>query len=556
MAGKGRAVRPSLHYAPPAVLDPSGVQFVDVARKAGLDTTFTIAGGRPLNILQTTGGGCAFLDFNNDGNLDILLVSNPTPQLYAGDGKGHFKNVGAALGFVPMRPSAEALWQGCAVGDYDNDGYDDIYLSGYRCGQLWHNIGGKRWENVTTKAGLPADWYYYWGTSCGFGDFDGDGRLDLVVGNYVLFYTGAQARFSLQTCQEAPGVFTSCSPSVYYGQNPLFFHNLGAGRFRDEKRGLPGKNVKTLAVAFADYDADGAQDIYLANDTTLGILLHNDGHAHFENRSGVSGTAFALEHTPISGMGADWADYDNDGRLDLIVSNYAGQGKPLYHNAGDGLFTDVENQVGLDPQHVPYLAFGVKWLDYDNDGWPDLIFANGDIADTIHRAYPERSYRYPTQVLRNTGGDKPGQPITFANVGPGMGADVNRPVVGRGLATGDFDNDGRIDVLIVDAEGAPVLLHNENGKVGHWIGFLLIGTGRSNRDALGARMIVKAGGHTWFKEVQTAGSYLSASDKRLLFGLGNSTPPISVQVRWPDGRTQTWKNLPVDGYHRLVETLP
>ncbi|MCW3051920.1 MAG: UnbV, partial [Chthonomonadales bacterium] len=535
----------------------SGVQFVDVAAQAGVARVYS-AGGKPnipLTILQTIGHGGSFLDFNRDGNLDFLLVDTNL-TLYQGDGQGHFTDVTRAAGLDRFH----GHFLGCTVADYDNDGYADLYISGYREGLLLHNEAGsptgmgavtaaspprRRFRDVTAAAGLKPQ---RWGTSCGFVDLDNDGLLDLVIANYVDF--GPDPHRYLQRCEPL-----ACPPQDYNPERPTYYHNLGQGRFREETRssGLITSAGKCLGIAFADYDQDGKQDILFANDEVAGDLFHNNGDNHLQNVGVEAGVAFGPEGHPHGGMGADWSDYDGDGKPDAVVTTYTNQPKSLYHNDGKGLFTDVSEQSGVGNITKPWVAFGVKWLDYDNDGWPDLMIANGNVDNNIAVMFPDVHYRQPTQLLRNTGGDSGGKDVKFVDVSGLAGKALLKPIVGRGLATGDFDNDGRIDVLLIEDEGPVLLLHNQGGKVGHWIGLSLIGHGRSNRDALGARVTVEAGGRKRVREVQTSGSYLSASDRRLLIGIGAASRIDKITLRWPDGREENLSGLAIDRYHTLQE---
>ena len=544
---------PGCHRAPENV---SGVQFVDVAAQAGVIRTYS-AGGKPdipLTILQTIGHGGAFLDYDQDGNLDILLVGAGL-TLYRGDGHGHFTDVTHAVGLDRFH----GHFLGCAVGDYDNDGFVDLYISGYRDGLLLHNEAAaagsghatspaqRVFRDVTAAAGLKPQ---RWGTSCGFVDLDGDGLLDLVIANYVDF--GPDPHHYIQVCEPM-----ACPPQDYRPERPTYYHNLGQGKFQDDtqRSGLTTSSGKCLGIAFADYDRDGKQDILFANDEVAGDLFHNHGKNTLENVGVAVGVAFGPEGRPHGGMGTDWADYDGDGNLDAFVATYAGQPKSLYHNSGDGLFTDVSESSGIGKITRPWVAFGVKWLDYDNDGWPDLMIANGNVDNNIKIMFPDASYRQPTQLLRNTGGDTGGKDVRFVDVSALAGKALLRPIVGRGLAVGDFDNDGRIDVLIVEDEGPVLLLHNEGGKVGAWIGLSLIGTGRSNRDALGARVTVEAGGRKLVREVQVSGSYLSSSDHRLLIGLGTASHVDKITVHWPDGHEEILPPLTIGRYHTVREAF-
>lgn len=527
----------------PGISAPAnGIQFVDVARQAGFNHVVAFEGKDPsqaLTILETMGNGCAFLDYDNDGRLDVLLVDRP-PLLFRGNGTGRFRDVTKAMKLDKVRGHV----MGCAVGDYDNDGFADIYLSGFGTGRLFHNERGKGFRDVTTRAGLKPQ---PWGTSCGFADFDGDGRLDLFIVNYVEF--GANYKKYLQRCEPL-----ACGPDHYNPERPTFYRNAGNGRFTDATRdsGVLSSGGKGLALGFADFDDDGDTDVMVANDQVAGDLFLNTGGGHFANSALASGTAFGLDAKPQGGMGVDWADYDGDNRLDAIVTNYTTQPRSLYRNDGDNLFTNTTDDVGIGAATKPFLAFGVKWLDYDNDGWPDLMIANGNVDNKIAIMEPGTTFRQPMQVFRNAGA---GRRPTFSDESRALGPSLPRPIVGRGLATGDFDNDGRVDALVMDDDGPVILLHNQGGVTGNWIGLSLAGTGKSNRDAMGARVTLAAGGRTQVREVHTAGSYLSASDKRLLFGIGAATKVDSVTIRWPDGQVETRSNLAPGRYHSLKQAL-
>jgi hypothetical protein len=505
---------------------------------------------------EAFGCGCAFLDYDGDGFQDVLLVAAPHPVLYRNLGNGRFQDVTHETGL----DAVSGDWRGCAVGDCDGDGRLDILLTGFHRLALLRNMDGKRFADVTRASGLDPGNHGHWGSSAGFMDLDGDGRLDLVICNYVRF--GPR---EIQLCEDEGLIKAGCPPATYRPLLPAYYHNEGDGRFRDESQaaGFTQAHGRALALAFADYDDTGRQSVLIANDNLPGDLFHSDGGGRFTNAGARSGTNLDANGNPHSGMGADWADYNNDGRLDAVVTTLEAQPKSLYRNDGGGLFRDVSLRAGLDARAAPYITFGVKWLDYDNDGWPDLMLASGHIEDNVAEIVrtptserPINRYRLPTQVFHNEGAATRWGEVPFTDVSARMGRDLQRPIVGRGLATGDFDNDGRIDALVVDSEGPPQLLHNEGGRVGHWLGLALVGTGRSNRDALGARVTVEAGGRRWVKEVQTAGSYLSASDKRLLFGLGAAASVSGVTIRWPDGRVERRGPLPPGRYHTLTEGQP
>jgi hypothetical protein len=515
---------------------------VDVAAQAGLDYRWVIAGKRPLNILQTIGNGCAFLDYNGDGNLDILLVG-PKVALYRGDGKGHFTDVSRETGLSKL----QGQFLGCAVGDYDNDGLPDIYLSGYRTGLLLHNDHGMAFSDVTRSAGLQAQ---PWGTSCAWAEtVPGSGKLDLFVSNYARFETGHGIP---QLC-ESRGIMTSCGPRFYTPLRGAFYRNLGAGRFvrADQAFAMPTTHGRGLGAGFAPLDASGRPALAIANDELPGDLLAPSGQdkaARYVNSGASSGIAGDRDGNIHGGMGMDWGDYDNDGRMDLFVATFQGEAKSLYHNDGNGVFTDVTYRAALAEATMPNVAFGCKFFDYDNDGALDLIIANGHVQDNIHAIDVSAAYRQATQLFHN----RNNTPATFENVSLTAGKDLQRPIVGRGLAVGDFDNDGRVDVLVVDSEGAPLLLHNETAGTGHWLGVKLVGT-HSNRSGIGALVTVTIGGRKLMRLCHADGSYLSSSDLRVNFGLGAASKIDLLTVRWPGGKTDVAKDVAADRYLTFTE---
>jgi len=507
--------------------------FVDVTAHAGIDYRWTIDGPRPLDILQTIGNGCAFLDYDNDGNLDILLVG-PKLALYKGDGHGKFTDVTHQTGLDTLT----GHFLGCAIGDYDNDGYDDLYISGYRTGLLLHNEAGKRFTDLTRAAGLKAQ---PWGTSCAWADVDGDGRLDLFVGNYAEFDPKKHHRL----CDDGDKVL-ACGPLAFRSLFGVLYGNVGGGKFQDVSTLWHSAGWgKSLGAAFADYNHSGRPSLYLANDECMGSLLQNQGST-FREEGPASGTAFDGEGHTHGGMGVDWGDWDNDGKLDLFVATYQSEAKCLYQNGGGGLFQEVSHSVNLAKRALPYVAFGAKWLDYDNDGWLDLMIANGHVEDNIHDVDPAATYRQPTQLFWNAHGK------TFADMSERAGEALPRPIVGRGLATGDFDNDGRVDALVVDSAGTPLLLRNESPKTGHWLSFSLTGV-HSNRDAYGAQITVTANGSTQTRVCHTDGSYLSASDRRVHVGIGQAKSAQKVSILWPDGHQNSFVGVPADQEYAVRE---
>jgi hypothetical protein len=529
------AIPPSRVYGAAAVGSPgdSHASFVDVSPRAGIDYKWSISGSRPLNILATIGNGCAFLDYDGDGNLDILLVGKKI-GLYHGDGKGHFTDVTRKMGLSAMSGD----FRGCAVGDFDNDGFDDIYLSGYRTGILLHNEQGTGFRDVTAQAGLKQQ---EWGSGCAWGQIGLEGRLSLYVANYVKF----DPRINRVLCKD-DGQLTVCSPDVYRAAHGALYRNNGRGMFTDITRSSRAIGEgKSLGVSFVDYNGSGRQSLAITNDGVPGDLFSNVGSV-FQNVGGASGFGYDNRFRQHAGMGVDWGDFNNDGYLDAAVMTFHGEPKSIYRNSGDGAFVDVSDGVALSNYTLPYVAFGVKWLDFDNDGFLDLMISNGHVATNVADVDKAETYRQPTQLFRNDKGR------LFVDMSARAGRALQRPIVGRGLATGDFDNDGRVDALVVDSEGAPLLLHNESAPVGHFLTVTLVGT-KSNRDGYGAILTAHVGGRVLTQLCHADGSYFSSSDKRVHFGLGDARAVESLTVKWPSGHVDTFHHLAADRFITLRE---
>jgi len=484
----------------------------------------------PRNIEQIMGHGCAFLDYNNDGNLDILLVGKQM-ALYAGDGHGHFQDVTHQAGLDALHGD----FRGCAVGDYDGDGFDDIFLTGFHTAALLHNDHGKRFVDVTAKSGIDTRG---WSTSAAWAELDNNGRLDLCVANYCQF-SDSLDHMSTQLCP-FDGIMSACRPNTYGPEYARLYRNNGDGTFTDVTRlwGMDRADGYALGVAFADVDGSGRRSLFVADDQAASDLFLNRGRAFTEigRRAGVS---YQEEGHGYAGMGVDWGDYDNDGRLDVFVTDYWNEKKRLLHNDGDCVFTNQFDQLHCDIGGYPRLAFGVKWLDYDNDGWLDFVYCNGHTNDNVQQMNAAMPWKQPTLLYRNNEGK------SFSNVSAGLVGDALSSILGRGLAVGDFDNDGRVDILVVDDTGKPLLLHNETPGVGHWLEIKLIGT-RSNRDGYGADIRATAGDLHLLRECHSDGSYESSSDSRLHVGLGPNTVVSDLSVTWPSGRVDRFSNVQAD----------
>jgi hypothetical protein len=514
--------------------------FRNIAPGAGLHFPLGHGGRSPLDILETLGHGAALLDVDGDGRLDVLLLGPDRCALFRavppdGDAGPRFEEITARSGL-----RQQGYWMGCAAADYDGDGRTDLLVTGYRTLALYRNEGG-RFRDVTAAAGVTDTG---WSTSAGFADFDGDGWLDLYVARYVRYLPG-MVRF----CDHA-GVKTACGPTTYDAERGRLFRNLGPGsapdagcRFADvtEATGLAAAQGNALGVAWGDPDDDGRPDLAVANDQLPGDLFRNRGGGRFESAGLTSGIAYNAAGQAYAGMGIDWGDVDGDGRPDLVVTTYQHQPRCLYRQDRPGLFIDAAAALGIAHATVNTLGFGVRFLDWDNDGWLDLAFANGHVVDNIQQVEADVTYRQPVQLFRNRGAEAPG---VFEEVSDRAGPDVARPIVGRGLCAADLDGDGRLDLLVVDAEGEPRLLQYA-APGGHWLEVRLAAP-PPNRDALGARVRVTAAGRTQTRHLFTDGSYMSAGAPRLHFGLGAAERVEQIEVRWPGGRVEAWRDLPAD----------
>ncbi len=493
-------------------------------------------------LIETMGAGVALFDYDNDGRLDIFVVNgaplaDPTPKgaiplktgpkywnrLYHQKPDGTFEDVTEKAGLEGV-----GYGMGVAVGDYDNDGNEDLYVTAYGGNKLYHNNGDGTFTDVTEKAGVGGSG---WSTSAAWVDLDGDGFLDLVVLRYLVW------DFDDIWCGEhQEGYRAYCHPDYFKPIAPLVYHNGGNGHFTEvtEKIGM-AKPGKGLGLAIADYDRDGHIDLFVANDSMSEFLYHNKGDGTFEEVGLVSGVAVDGEGHAFAGMGVDFADYNNDGLPDLVITDLANQMYALYRNNGDGTFTYESYPSGIGRMSMAHSGWGVRLLDYDNDGWRDLLIAQGHDLDTIELTYPNLRYREPMLLARNTG-------HSFEDVSAEAGSVFREAWVGRGLAIGDIDNDGRLDAVVTTNDGPLYVLHNATSTPNHWLILKLVGH-KSNRDAIGAEVRVVAGRITQIATVTTASSYLSSSDKRVHFGLGTETAAATVEIRWPSGIRQTLKSV-------------
>lgn len=526
----------------PAAKESTRVSFVDVAQKSGLVYSYPRQ-ARPWRVVEAIGSGCAAFDGDNDGWQDVLLVADPHPLLFRNIAGEKFQNVTESSGLVAV----QGAWNGCAIGDYDGDGLLDVLLTGFQRLALYKNLGDLHFQLVTEEAGLDPQNHQLWSTSAGFMDLDGDQHLDLVVVNFIEF--GPHVR---QYCEMRPGVRTGCRPQEYKHQKSETWRNTGRGGFElvPPEKGMADTNGVGLVLAFTDLNHDGRMDFYIGNDGTPSDMLLNRGEMNFENIGAISGLAFDGRGTPPASMGSDWADYDRDGELDLTITNFQEAGFLVYRNLGDNQFLDSSIPTGLLAATRNRLGFGAKWVDLDNDGWVDIFYANGHVYDNVPEAVGAGILlRQPVSLFQNQQGQ------AFVDVTPQMGEDVRRPLIGRGSATADFNNDGRIDLLAIDFEGPVMLLQNRSETGNHWI-TLDLRAAFPNVLAYGAGVTARKGNQLWVGEVSPASSYLSSSDPRIHFGLGGATSLDELTIRWPDGKTQTLRDVQADQILKVSQETP
>jgi enediyne biosynthesis protein E4 len=520
------------------------IHFVDIAPAAGL-TVKTVFGGEKTKryILETTGGGAAFFDFDNDGWLDIFLVNGSsfegpvaaTNHLYRNNRDRTFQDVTARAGL-----ERSGWGQGVCTGDYDNDGDTDLFVTYWGHNVLYGNNGDGTFTDVTEAAALKGS-RVRWGSGCAFVDYDRDGRLDLFVSNYIDFDPKAAPEpGSGPTCLYR-GLAVNCGPRGLKGETNLLFRNQGGGRFEDvsERSGISRAGGHYgLGVLVADFDSDGWPDIYVANDRSASLLFHNRRDGTFEEMGIFAGCAFDADGKATAGMGVAAGDFDRDGWLDILKTNFSDESASLYHNRRDGLFVDSALRWGLG-RNRKWVGWGCGFADFDNDRWPDILIVNGHVFPELDDAGLGLSFRQPKVLYRNIGGER------FEDVSAASGAVITSPAAARGAAFGDFDNDGRLDVVINNMHDAPSLLHAQTRNQNHWLQVRLEGV-KSNRSAVGARVACVTGKFRQIQEVRSGGSFFSQNDFRLHFGLGDARRVDVLEIRWPDDSVERIMDCDVD----------
>jgi enediyne biosynthesis protein E4 len=529
-------------------------KFVDVTEKLGIHLKQRASKTSKKYLLETMGSGVAVFDYDNDGRLDIFFangarIDDPMPKgsipqkdgpeywnrLYHQKADGTFEDVTAKAGLAGSGYST-----GVAVGDYDNDGFEDLFVAGYGHSTLYHNNGDGTFTDVTASAGVAGSG---WATSAAWVDYDNDGRLDLIVARYMIW------DFDDIYCGHREEGFRSyCHPDLFKPAPVLLYHNDGNGKFTEvaQKAGIdkPGKG---LGLAIADYDHDGRMDIFLANDSIPEYLFHNKGDGTFEEIGLPSGVGLDGGGATFAGMGVDFEDYNNDGWPDIVVTDLANQKYALYANVGDGSFDYTTLTTGLGAISLLHSGWGVRFLDYDNDGWKDLFIAQSHVMDTIQVNEPHLRYRESPLLLWNDHGKK------FADVSAQSGEVFQQAWAARGMAVGDLDNDGRVDVVVTSNDGPAWVLHNETPAQNHWVTLNLVGV-RSNRDGIGAQVKITTPAGSQYATVTTCSSYQSSSDKRLHFGLGAAASISSIEIRWPSGIRQVLSDVKADQILTVTES--
>ncbi len=520
--------------------------FTNVAPAAGVTFTHVNGASSARHLPEIMSGGGLLFDYDNDGWTDIFLVDGGSLVDRAVDGRAHhrlFHNRGnGAFDDVTARSGIAhtAYGMGACAADYDNDGFIDVYVTSVGPNVLYHNNGGKSFTDVTRAAGVGSSSF---AASCAFGDFDRDGFVDLFVVNYV----DARLDNNVFCGDAATKLRVYCHPLNFAPLASVLYHNNGNGTFTDvsRKAGIASHKGNGLGIVVGDYDDDGWPDVFVANDTTPNFLYHNEGNGTFKEVALTAGVSVASDGRPRAGMGTDFGDYDNDGRLDLFVTNHELETHTLYRNLGRGLFADTTTESGVGVETLPYVGFGAQFFDADNDGDLDLAVANGHVMNNSGHFRPGSKEAQRKLLFRNDGGGR------FKEVARASGPGFATELVGRTLVAGDLDNDGAVDLLVTNNGGPAELLHN-SGSGNNAIEVTLVGV-KSNRSAIGARVTISAGGATQLREVKAGSSYLGQSELRVHAGLGRAPRIDRMEIRWPSGATETIQNLAVNQQVTITE---
>ena len=527
------------------------IRFTDVATESGI-TLLNVCGGETKDyIVEINGNGAAFFDYDNDDDIDLLLVNgstlariekggDPMAVLYRNEGDGKFTDVTRAA-----KLTNKGWGMGACVGDYDNDGFQDVYLTAYGPNVLLRNKGDGTFEDATAQAGVG---HAGWATNCAFGDYDRDGHVDLYVTNYVRFdLKTVPKRGSNELCRYM-GRDVLCGPRGLEGEPDVLYRNNGDGAFSDvtKKAGVEHPGYYGFGVVFTDLDNDGWPEIYVANDSKPSFLFRNQKDGTFLEEGLFAGVALNAAGTEQASMGVAVGDYNNDGSFDLFITNFSQDSNVLYQNDGSAFFTDVTYPAGLGVSSTAHLGWGTEFVDLDNDGLLDIFIANGHVYPEIDGFGIDSKYLEPKQVYLNLGDGG------FQEVTEQIGGPLIERKSSRGAAFGDYDNDGDIDVVVINLNDRPTLLRNDTETDNHWITLRLAGT-KSNRGALGARVTLETAAGKQVAEVRSGGSYLSHNDARIHFGLGAIDTVQRVEVRWPSGLVETYASMKADSFHTLTE---
>jgi hypothetical protein len=516
----------------------SSLHFTDITQSAGIRFVHNNGASGKKYLPETLGPGVAFIDYDNDGWQDILFANgqnwpgtpttNSTPKLYHNNHDGTFTDTTQRAGLA-----VSLYGMGFAVGDYDNDGFDDVFITAVGQSRLFHNNGNGTFTDVTRNAGMLG--INEFSTSAAWVDYDRDGKLDLVVANYVQWSQKTDIYCSLDGKHKS-----YCTPESYKGASLRVWHNLGNGKFEDstEKLGLKDTTSKTLGIAIFDYNKDGWPDIVLSNDTQPNKLYVNEKGQHFTESAVMAGIAYSEDGIARAGMGVDAADYDHSGNPSVLITNFSNQMLSLYHNEGNGLFVDAAPTSELGRASLLTLGFGCFFFDYDLDGWPDILIANGHIEDQIEAIQQRVHYAQPPHLFRNVDAGK------FAEVTSQMGAGFAHPRVARGAAYADIDNDGDLDVIMT-TNGGPAQLFRNDGGTSHGLRLKLIGS-KSNHDGIGAVVHLQSGSNRQWSMLRSGSSYLSQSELVITFGLGSATKADRIEIEWPSGQRDALTNVDAD----------